>query len=289
MITGKGLWFYILIGIIIAEAVTTGLLPVTKSVLYAGLATAPTTVATAVLIFGLNLLILEMVRAGKPYAITRTAMLHRSTRTLSILDKTESVHDIYPNSPQRIQEDIKQSLILRYNAYVEFAISTGIVIYLILVNLSSPLVLLYSALYSAVSLVIAVKFRPVIQKAEQDVQGKEAEFREVLTDNSLVGFVERLSHRVGLGLAIEANLKAAKLQLGFEVFSKLQVTGVIMIPILLFLPQLILGSINFQQFMDVTTTFEILVVNATILCYVFPILIKGKASEKRVQDLENVL
>ena len=252
--TFKYWWVFILVVIVVAEAVTTGLLPHTKSMLFAGLASAPATVAFAALFFGLNLVILELVRAWKPYAITRTAMLRRSERTSNLISQADEKAG-YPQFPQRVQEDIKQSFMLRYTVYAEFAISAGIVIYLILVNLGSPLVIFYAAVYSVISLVIARIFQPIVQRAEQDVQGKEADLREGLAEGVFEVFFEKLGRHLLLGMAIEANLKAATLHLRFDIFSKLQTAGVILVPIALFLPPLIAGSINFQQFLDETTTF----------------------------------
>jgi ABC-type uncharacterized transport system fused permease/ATPase subunit len=272
-------WVGGLVVIIVAEALLTGIIPLTRSELYGELAKGSTLIYLMAAYAFVNIFVLEAIQAVKGYVVLRASLKARETRTHAVclgLTNRTSDAEIVPNAPQRVQEDIKLSYINRYTAWSEYFISGIILVYLIAVNWDHTSLILASLVYSVISIAIAYLFSPRLTEAEKHVQRTEAEFRDSLV-TSLTP--------IGLNPAQEANIKAGKIGLHFNLFTKLQGSVLQILPFVLLTPALVAGGITFQEIMEHANTFSIIVVNAAILISIFPVLIRGKASEERVKEL----
>lgn len=272
-------WVGGLVFIIVAEALLTGVIPLTRSELYGELAKGSTLIYIMAAWAFANIFVLEAIQAVKGYVVLRASLKAREARTHEVcigLTNRTSDAEIAPNAPQRVQEDIKLSYINRYTAWSEYLISGIILVYLIVVNWDHTSLILASLIYSVISIAIAYLFSPRLTEAEKHVQRTEAEFRDSLV-TSLTP--------IGLNPAQEANIKAGKIGLHFNLFTKLQGSVLQILPFVLLTPALMSGVISFQEIMEHANTFSIIVVNAAILISIFPVLIRGKASEERVKEL----
>jgi ABC-type uncharacterized transport system fused permease/ATPase subunit len=182
--------------------------------------------------------------------------------------------DNIPNADQRIQEDIKLSYQNRFTVWAEYFISGTIVAQLLLINISVPILSAAALGYALLSVLIAYKFNPRLRSAEVMVQQEEANFRAKY--QSIRSFFT----------ANDASLRAEKIKTEYLLFTKLQLGLVTVLPYIILIPSLLNGSIDLGTLIKHQATFALIVVNAAILIQYYTVLIKGKASEERVRDLE---
>lgn len=271
--------------ILTLEALTTGLLPITKGHLFGYFEAKNSLAWLALLYFFLNYVAIDFCQCFKGYIVLRVALWYRELRTNKIFGKlgiaklNPSKSKTLPtNSPQRIQEDIKLSYLSRISVWVEYYVSGLILVQLILLNLSEPLLLGLAALYALVSVAVALKFNPRLTKAEIDIQQSEADYRTGLFANIL--------DISGMYTANKACLKSKWIQTEYLLFTKLQLGLVAVLPYLTLLPKLLEGSMTLGVMVQHSTVFGLFVVNMAILIQLYPTLIQGIASDKRVRELE---
>lgn len=267
------MWKIGLVIIVFVEALFTGVIPVTKSLMYGELANHTGNMYYACMMFGANMILLGLTQATKPFIVLRTALKSREHRTLNLNVGNHSLEF----KPQRVQEDIKLSYVQRYTAYVEYGISFLILMYLLYVNIAYPSLIISALVYAGISVVLAYLFNPKLTEAEKMVQNTEASFRNTLIE------VWDLTHVLSTN---QVNIKAAKIRLGYGLFTALQAGILSAAPFVILIPFLAAGQISFQEVVGHSMTFGLIVVNAAILLTIYPVLIQGKASEERVQELE---
>lgn len=270
------IWLVLLVIIILGEALLTGVLPVTRSEMYAELAKAsPLIYLTAGYAFA-NILLLEVAQSVKTYVVLRAALKSREQRTHPKI-QPETLAELHKREitayPQRIQEDIKLSYVNRFTATTEYAISGLILVYLIYINWEYTTLIGAALVYAAVSIGVAYLFNPRLMGAEINVQATETDFRTRLC---MLSFND----------AQTASIKAGKIRLGYALFTKVQVAILGILPFVVLTPALVAGTINFQEIMAQASIFGLIVVNAAILVSIFPVLIQGRASEHRAKELD---
>lgn len=268
-----GKWSILLILLVVLEALFTGLLPMTRSELFGDLAKVSTLSYISCIYVCINIFILEGVRAIKTYTVLRASLAKREEHTNRLLsDPCIHTSDKVDNIPQRIQEDVKLSYFNRFTAVTEYWISGLILLYLIFMNYSHYYLVLAALVYAALSTIIAYLFNPKLTKIQKVIRNTEAEFRSKLDD-------------VTLSFAQQANVKAGKLQLGFDIFTKVQTTIMMTLPFFILIPMLLSHSITFTELVEQVTTFELIVINGAILVTMFPQYIQARASKQRVEEL----
>ena len=271
-------WTAILIIGIVCEAVLTGLIPHSRGFLYGILESKEGAVWVAIGLYFVNQLFLDIFQAVKSYIVLKVALFRRDKRTPETVQQVNS-DTVVTNVPQRVQEDIKFSYLFRITVWAEYAISALILIQLIILNIPQPILLCAAFGYAGLSVAIAVLFNPRLTRAEKMVQEGEAEFRARLTAN--------LGDLTGLELAKRVCLKSEAIKLQYQLFTKLQICLLVVLPYIVLVPQLMDGLISLGGVVQYSTTFSLIVVNAAILIAMYPQLIKGKASEERVKVVED--
>ena len=266
----------LVIAILIAESILTGLIPHSRGYLFGFLETKMGPIYIALGIYFANYLLLDGFQAIKGYFILKLALLFRTERTKS-LNSIEMKKGL-DNAPQRIQEDVKYSYLSRFTVYAEYFVSGTIVLQLLVINLSEPVLLVSALGYAAFSVYIAVKFNPRLTKAEKMVQKEEASYRASLAED--------ITNITRLPLANKADLVAGLIKLQYLLFTKLQLGFVTVLPYLVLIPSLMDGTITLGTLMKHQATFALIVVNASILIHYYMRLVQGKASEQRVKELE---
>lgn len=262
----------VLILIIIAEALLTSLLPYSKGEFYSSLETK-VLIVTYLVYFFINSFGIDLVQSVKGYCVTRFALKKRAEHTDYLVKKEIKRKRDIDNVPQRIQEDIKLMYTNRYLVTVEYFISGLILVGIVVFNLNHYWLIGSALLYACITIGIAYLFNGKLIGAEKQVQKTEANFRK----NHLVMDV--------FGLANKASLLAAKINLHFTVFTKLQNAIVLVLPFILLLPGYLSGSIEFGDLIKIATMFQLIVCNANVLISLFPKLVIGKASKERVEEL----
>lgn len=261
--------------ILIAESVLTGLIPHARGYLFGFLESKTGPVYFALGLYFMNYFTLDFFQAIKRYFITKLALCYRTDRTHEVIGKhTEAVE----NSAQRIQEDVKLSYTSRFAVYVEYFISGTIVIQLILINLDAPVLTISALVYAVISVLIAIKFNPKLTKAEKDVQKTEASLREEIKLKNTIK---------SLDITNTACMYAERVRMEYLLFTKLQLGVMSVLPYVVLIPALMAGDITLGTLMKHQATFALIVVNAAILIQFYTYLIRGRASEERVNELEN--
>lgn len=266
-----------LVGVVlIAESLLTGILPESRGYLFGFLESKTEGIYLALALYYCNYLFLDFFQAIKGYTILKLSLIFRSERTEDLIDNNK-IKDCISNTPQRIQEDIKLSYHSRFTVWAEYFISGTILVQLMILNMSEPILVVASLVYAIISVLIAIKFNPKLSFAEKHVQHNEANFRTSL--------IEKYTTKL-LYPANEANLKAGIIRMNYALFTKLQLGVMSVLPYIVLIPQLLAGDITLGILMKHQATFALIVVNAAILIQYYTILIQGKASEERVQELE---
>ncbi len=266
---------FLLIGILL-EVLLTVILPITRSALYDSLASRSASIYYFSGILFLNVISLEGLQSLKGYIVLRVSLMTRQIKTHAVHQLEHLKESPITNIAQRIQEDIKLSYFNRITAYTEYVISGLILVYLLIVNLHYPSLLIAALVYAVISVGVAYLFNGRLKQAEVIVQNTEADLRNELRVLGISSFQD----------AQHANIKAGKIRLGFALFTKTQMSILTVLPFVLLAPLLLEHTISFQEIMERSTTFGLIVVNAAILVSMYPIMIQGKASEQRVSDLE---
>ena len=282
------LLIFLLIIWIIAEALLTGCIPHTKGLLFQALSTKDSSGIWMLLaLYGLNIFSIDFFQSIKPYIVLKCALFFRTVRTKDLVFYTLNSDDFrlhklkkkLDNIPQRIQEDVKLSYIQRITVWVEYTISGLILVQLMWINKDLPILILSALVYAIFSVVVAFLFNPRLTKAEINTQKYEADFRAALSKNLFdISLLSTVNNFI---------LKATRIQTEYLLFTKLQLFLVTIIPFLVLIPSLMSGSIDLGTLIAHQSTFGLIVVNAAILIQMYTQLIKGKASEQRVRQLEN--
>jgi ABC-type uncharacterized transport system fused permease/ATPase subunit len=139
-------------------------------------------------------------------------------------------------------------------------------------NMDHHYLVLGAIAYAALSTILAYLFNPRLTKAQKSIRKTEASFRHAL---DYMTFSD----------AQDANIKAGKIQLGFDLFTKVQVVILGILPFLMLIPALLGHTMTFTQIIEQVSTFELIVVNGAILVSMFPNYIQARASKQRVEEL----
>lgn len=263
---------YVLIGIILLEALLTSMLPYTKGWFFSSLEARSGIYLMLVYLF-INNFTLDLIQSFKTYCTTRYSLnkRERHSRELVLVNNKD-----VDNVAQRVQEDVKLMYQNRYIVYVEYWISGIILATIIVSNFNYYWLILGALTYAIISIGIAYLFNPRMCKAEKLVQSSEANYR---TNYNILSF---------LFIANRNCLYNAKVKLEYTLFTKLQNSLLLIIPYLLLLPSYLLGNIMFGELIKIATMFQLLVVNADILIAMYPTLIIAKASKERVEELSDI-
>jgi ABC-type uncharacterized transport system fused permease/ATPase subunit len=263
---------YVLITIVILEALLTSVLPYSKGWFFGSLE-SKIAIYTMLLYMFMNIFSLDLVQSFKAYCVTHFALQKRSVKTCSILEKTSSFKQV-DNIPQRIQEDIKLMYQNRYTVHMEYWISGLILMVIILTNIHQYWLIGCALLYASISILIAYLFNGRMIRSEKNVQRREADFRKNTTNSCLYK-------------AVQSCLVVNRVKLEYTLFTKLQNAIVLVLPYIMLLPTFIAGNMTLGDIVKVATMFQLIVINADIMISQFPILIIGKACKERVEELEN--
>lgn len=285
MIKHNKLYLSLLLFIIICEAIFTGLLPLSRGYLFTLLSAKSGPILVSLGLYFLNYFAIDFFQSIKGYTVLKVALWYRDARTKFIRASLNTQFKINwrpegqlaDNSPQRIQEDIKLSYVNRITVWTEYAISGIILMQLFLMNLREPALVVFAVIYAVISIIIAICFNPRLTKAEINVQQVEASYR---TD--LVGSILNITR---LSDANKTCLRSKWVQTEYLLFTKLQLGLVAVLPYLILLPKLLSGTIDLGTVVQHQASFSLIVVNAAILIQMYPILIQGTASEKRVKEI----
>lgn len=267
-------WVVLLSIIIIGEVVTTSLTPRMSGKFFTALEAHSNTIWIALFWLIVNSSLLELFQSFKSWAVTNTQIHARAhiTRTLYPLASHMTT------GAQRIQEDIKLYLQNNLTAITEIVISSLIVVILVFMNLNSPKLIASVVIYTLLVIVFAKLFNKPMREAENKVQESETLFRDELRTNRTINTFVKTTY---------ANIYANKIRLFFTLFSRSVNIVLYFIPYVVLIPFFLNGTITLGDFMQVTKTFTLCVINTTIVVTLYPTLTVSQACYDRIQELRS--
>lgn len=259
---------------IFLEIFLTCVLPWTKGYFF-NLLTIKAALISGLFIYFGNLFLLDVLQNYKPYLIIRYGMIKREQLTYPFFGH-DIDHNKLDNPHQRIQEDIKLAIMNSLTVYTEYMISAFIVLWMIVASRHNIILLSSALIYSAIVIIIAYIFQPRMLLTEKEVQRTEADFRTNLGPVTLYN-------------TITANIASGSIRLWFGNFSKAQNAILTVLPFIVLFPIYMKNKMSLGDIMVIATTFQVLVVNVTVLVQMFPTLMQAKASQERLLELQEVI
>lgn len=268
-------WVALLVFIIVGEVVTTSLAPMLTGKLFSAIeAKLPETVWVILWVFVVNSVSLELFQSFKCWAIVKTQISSRIVVTKELYE----LSDRMPSGAQRVQEDIKMYLQNKLTGVSEIAISVLIVLFLVIVNLHNYYLMLSIVIYTAIVVLFAKLFNKSLRTAENSVQETESEFRDELRQTKTMSKFCNVT---------SANSYANKTRLLFTLFSRSVNNVMYFLPYFALLPFYFDGTMSLGDFMQISRTFTLAVMNTTIVVTLYPTLTVSQACYDRIQELRS--
>jgi ABC-type uncharacterized transport system fused permease/ATPase subunit len=159
---------------------------------------------------------------------------------------------------------------------VEVIISGTIVVSLVIMSLDNPPILIAATAYTVGMTLVAWLFNKPMIASDMGWQSEEGEFRETITmvceGTDCYTFKERLAR------VTAAYYRYIKVVMYFTLFSRVKAALGQLVPYIILSYPFFAGDITLGQFMKGVGTFELIVINSTILLVLYPKLTKAKAS-----------
>jgi len=267
----------ILCAIVIAEITLTCIIPVWKEYFFDVLQNKQIDkFSLAVTLFLLLTLSLGCAQGTKAWVSQKLSLLIRSAGNKVLLKKWVYSDREQKNYTQPITEALKNWTEYFIYTVVEVIISASIIIGLVLANLNSPLILWGSLVYTIIITAVATVFNKPLVNSDATYQSSEGIYRESISDikNGNGDYTAKQKY-----LDVVANYsRYIKVTMYFTLFSRLKNSTASVVPFILLSTSYFSGAISLGDFMAGVATFELIVVNSTILLEIYPKYTKMLAS-----------
>lgn len=276
-INKKRMWgfFSILLGIIITEIVATALIPEWRKSFYDILQTKNEAAFPLALTFffilmlglgavqGLKIWIGQLVSVEWRKAVTELFETHRKEK-------------LPENPTQAYTESLRNSTEQYLQVGVEIFISSAIIVSLLWVNLNNTFIITSSLIYSVIIIAVTWLFKKPLILTDKEKQIADGKLREVLANNGNIKetFLQSL----------KAYYDYIRINMYFILFGRLKGALAAIIPMVFLSGAYFSGQLTLGQYMAESSTFELIVVNTTILVIMFPSLTTARASYNIVKQ-----
>lgn len=276
----------ILLGIILLEIALTGLIPAWRESFYTVLQAKdvagfyPAIVAALALFLGLG--VAQGLKEWLTQNVSYRIRVSWFTRLYRLWTGSKVLDDNYV-AP--MSEALRVATEQFLGVLVEIVISLGIVVMLIITALHSPIILLSALVYSLAASALAYFFNSTLTNTSKErqlregalVEGLGSRFREKVKDETIFSYLTYLS---------TAYFNASRVLMFFTLFSRTKSSLASLVPYLLMSGAYFSGSITLGVFMASVATFELIVVNATILIVLYPKVMAAYASLLITKEFE---
>lgn len=274
--------------IIIAEIVLTMVIPMWRESFYNILELKDASVFTDSLIaFTALMLGLGFVQGIKVWVGQKISFIVREIQTGVMYRKWMSSNKTTQHYTQAMTEAVRNSTELYLEILVEIAISAAIVVGLILMNLHHPYILIAAIAYTLLSSLIMTLFNKPMMTKDAEWQKAEGEYRENLV--KLATGVNDNTSDAKWGAIVHTYSKYITVLMNFTLFTRVKGALSSLIPYVLLASAFFSGTITLGVFMAGVATFELIVINATIVMVLYPKLTKARASKHLSQTFYNEL
>lgn len=277
---------------IIVEIVATLLIPTWRTYFFNILGAKQVDLFTLAIGYYILLIgILTLVQGVKTWLGQRLGFYFRTALT-DILSAQwiNSNSDLKLDNPcQRINQDAALCTDLTISTLLECVISGVIVIALIIETLSKPTIIYASLGYTAIVIVMALFFKNKLISTEIDLQKAEANHRLSLSEITL-GNSSNLDKPNSMYVVVSSAYHAfITTMMNYTFFNRLQNNFATIVAYVLLAPAYFLGTMTLGEFMGDASMFDLVVINATILVGLFPVVTKSLASWRRIINFHRSL
>lgn len=182
---------------------------------------------------------------------------------------------------QALSESVRSATSYLVEVGCEVLISFAIVVSLVLSNWGNTTLLTAAGIYTVVMMGISWFFYHPTIRRDCDVQYAQGEYRDVLSlEKSKLDALNStfLSFR-------KTYYDYIRLVMGFQVCSRLQGVIAALVPYVMLAPLYFSKELTLGAYMSGVATFELIVINTTILISMFPRIVESKASIKILQNV----
>ena len=237
---------------------------------------------SSLVLFGLLMGGLGFVQGVKVWVGQKISFMVREAQTKYMFRKWVHGDRTAPHYTQAMTEAVRNSTEIYLEILVEITISAAIVIALILANLSNPLILATAIGYTVLVSLIAVLFnRPLISK-DMQWQRDEGLFRENLTN--IANGQNDYSYSSKWNAVASSYAKYIRTLMNYTLFTRMKGSLSALIPYVILSIPYFAGTLTLGGFMAGVATFELIVINATIVMMLYPKLTKARASKTIIKE-----
>lgn len=276
-------WSAALLAVIIVEIFLTVVIPEWRNLFYNVLETkAQSEFVSSLALFGLLMGGMGLVQGLKVWVGQKLSFLVREAQTKYLFRKWVHGDRQAPHYTQAMTEAVRNSTEIYLEILVEIVISLAIVVALLLANLHNPLILITAVGYTAVVSLLAILFnKPLINK-DMSWQRAEGLFRENLTNIANgthdYSYSEKWAHVSKTYSAYITTL------MHYTLFTRFKGNLSSIVPYLILSAPYFAGTLTLGGFMAGVATFELIVLNATIVMMLYPKLTKARASKTIIKE-----
>ncbi len=268
-------FFSLLILIIVVEIIATTLIPEWRKYFYNILHNKEQAKFTSALIFFFTLMLgLGAVQGLKIWIGQLVSVEWRKAITALFESKRPLV--LPNNSSQAYTESLRNATEQYLQVGVEITISLVIIIALFIANINNTFIVVSSLLYSVLIIAATYFFKTPLISSDKDKQIADGLLRESIARN------ESVSKTFADSLA--AYYRYIKINMYFVLFGRLKGALAAIVPMIFLSGAYFSGQTTLGQFMADSSTFELIVVNTTILVIMFPSITTARASYNIVKQ-----
>lgn len=280
-----------LLFLLIVEIVMTCVIPMWRSYFYDILQNKDQALfATSMVYFILVVGSLGMAQGLKQWVSRMLSFELRQAGTKVIMKPwTKLPNKNIKNYTQAMTESLRNSTELFLDSAMEIFISGFIVIVLLIQNLHNTMIVLAALGYTVVVSILALVFNKPMIRSDRKWQESEGTFREALSDIAKEEG-DYTSKEKFKSLAFNY-YRYIKVVMGFTLFTRMKGSLGTLVPYALLASSFFAGTISLGDFMGAVSTFELIVVNSTILLIIYPNLNRARASyaisKKFFEEVQN--
>lgn len=274
-----------LVLIVVAEITTTALIPQARKIIIDSLeAFDHSWFLIAALIAFTNSLILIGAQGMKEWTSQKLSFLGREALMKTIKKKwiQNDGRTNLSNPCARLNDDSRMATELALKVGVEVLISTSIVVALLFTIIKWPLLLGAAVMYSGLSIMIATLFRRPMINSRYQLSNTEGQHRIALTKISMQqGDYTSKSRWIALKESYHAYIAICR---NYKLFNAGQSALMFTLPFLIMAPDFFAHRISLGDIVQGTTTFDLLVLNATIWVQLYPAITEAQTAFIRVKE-----
>lgn len=276
----------LLLAVTISEIVLTVAIPYWREIFYDALQKFDEPGFWSAMIFGAYLMFgFGIIQGLKNFVRLKFSFVIREAASKLFLKKWVYANKDDSNYQIALTDAIKYSTDNLTDVIVESFVSLVIVVVLIINAMHQPVLLVASIIYTVLVSILAYLFNKPLVDTDAELQLAEGQYRNSIAGIAIFGgdFTAKANWVL---IKVKFNRYLAVLT-GFNLFSRSKGALASLIPYILLFNEYFTRQIDLGGFMNGVSTFELIVVNTTILIAVYPQITRALASYKICKEFYN--